>query len=1763
MIIIKLAIILASLLLLAAPFLPIRWPLALYYYKGEERERKKNLVNLLAVCIAALAVIIFFPWIRNLAMWLGSLKPVAWVIDKIPVYTRYSTQMAVTIFSNVFYCVIVLICLGAASLGVKGCGRVAGKIKEWRRKRAERKKSGKKDKKEKKDKSKKRERRKKKDKDSQSDPSDPDKDKDKDSDTDPDKDKNKDSDTNQDKDKNKDNGTGQDKDKDKDNGQTPQPTPGPMPPELLPTPEERTTGNRFMIPGEQGEGKADTKKKSGEGKKKDDKKAAPAGPQTLKARVKGVLLENVQDGWYMRPQILHVIKHLRNFLILVSAAYIVCFTLLLLPVMFRIRFLEEPFYSVMQFFVGANYLYPTIALSILLEVYWLLEGRAAPVEPTEAETDPEGIEHGSVVDLDALEADLMKTMGKSYDVSSFYSGDVAPVTHERTKVDSDSPMLRSVAEYVRSQDLELDNEYLLGLKYFQEGRNVLFYAPLYTAVGPYIFAELDLRIAQGQRVVVICNNRSEVSNIIDALSKGLRNVTRTKNPLWRIIAGQDLTADSDADVVVLTPQDFRNDKLFVTGRQFFRRVTVAMLPDADLVLAANNYYCLIISQRLSQYCKRGMQYLFLSTRNTENLDNFLTEYFLLPSTPESARGDYSYVDAHIYVWRAKRDTAVLLDNAAQTMLPEVVISNIASHHNIPTPTIISDGAIYSNQVNVGWLALYDATDRPLGFAVVSDDCFNLPGVIYAYSRYLGRRTSVIHVLTRPYLLRNYFFANASRYLFEEPLMQRSMTKHAAAAKSQMVLLMCRLMEGLPLSVFFMEMDRILGRERGSAERSFDDIAELVEECLTISTGQKPSDTNEHFTIFTPTDVFYPEPYIRIREDYDVLSGILRDTALVQVRFGGARPPAYLNIFAKMLDQRYLVEQNLVYANKNYRIRSIDRENGIIYVTDATSTHGLARDYTQIRSYELTRGDEFKEDCRRISEREKTECQGVKGTKVELTGEDSIVRSIVMVRSQDAFEVVSKTLGYYVIDTDGAPGASVPIIWLNKGSVEEMQRKVGAGMYLRIDMDRGRDDRLTMTLAALLQEMMKTLFPDVYFCLSVCPILADPESVYEGGDARSRAIAQLYPQLTNWGPVAENSIELLIIEDCEGGVGAMDLLYEEDATFLRNIFWMLDDYLQWQKENEPVPYLYYGRDSEPRIFDIASLRPIMQAFARSYVREHDIASEMEAVNRCELCGRPLDESILRDGRVICRRCSEERVPTQDEAARILRYAQDFLRERFGVELEDFTVEFSPALGAGTLSRLDLDQRVILLAEHLPLTALHVEVIGQLTRAWQLENLDLTGDPEVDGQCPYVTLQYLRYLEQHQYAQLLHRRYLLGRDDVSRGYCLLNQNLQTEGHDNSFQYLLHREKKRDIPPHKDYVKKKSTRVTEKKDLTYYYRSQLSEPEQEVYEAVLKCYMDHAESVDVSAGHLTTKRFGIVHTSVIKDHPEIFWTNGAYTWVTANDIVQTVKPVYTTDAETRARLQKEIEDTLAPFIAEVTEGMEDYEVALKIYERVIKMLDYDTIELERQQRSGSYKIDVMDNLRNIYGAIVRHKAVCAGYAKAFQYLLQMFGIETLYVCGDCFIGGLHAWNIVKLEGEYYHVDVTWGDYSNTDPARSSKGMSYAYFAITDEQIKNSRSIEAEPAPPRCTAEDCNYFVRQNLYFTRYDAAQMRETLTEKFKDPETDFVEMRFATLKLMRDAEYFLCRNGGMHEVLRAAGRQESSFVYSKRDDLGLLKIILKN
>lgn len=118
-------------------------------------------------------------------------------------------------------------------------------------------------------------------------------------------------------------------------------------------------------------------------------------------------------------------------------------------------------------------------------------------------------------------------------------------------------------------------------------------------------------------------------------------------------------------------------------------------------------------------------------------------------------------------------------------------------------------------------------------------------------------------------------------------------------------------------------------------------------------------------------------------------------------------------------------------------------------------------------------------------------------------------------------------------------------------------------------------------------------------------------------------------------------------------------------------------------------------------------------------------------------------------------------------------------------------------------------------------------------------------------------------------------------------------------------------------------------------------------------------------------------------------------------------------------------------------------DYQKVLWVYTYICQNFNYDyaTYNDKTTYKSMNY----MDSLLYV---LDNNEAICDGYANVFKLIMDEIGIECYSVKATSMD---HAWNIVKINDAYYHVDATWG----ANQYRQAGGNMYRYFLLTDAQI------------------------------------------------------------------------------------------------------------
>ncbi len=233
-------------------------------------------------------------------------------------------------------------------------------------------------------------------------------------------------------------------------------------------------------------------------------------------------------------------------------------------------------------------------------------------------------------------------------------------------------------------------------------------------------------------------------------------------------------------------------------------------------------------------------------------------------------------------------------------------------------------------------------------------------------------------------------------------------------------------------------------------------------------------------------------------------------------------------------------------------------------------------------------------------------------------------------------------------------------------------------------------------------------------------------------------------------------------------------------------------------------------------------------------------------------------------------------------------------------------------------------------------------------------------------------------------------------------------------------------------------------------YYYRSTLDPTLQQAYDLLRAGILEGKQSIDMKVPVDKAMIFDL-YKMVIFDSPDLFWaeTNGMRYYYNNKNIVTSVQPGYND-------LAADIPGNTAKLEAAVAEALADMWSLPTQVEKAKYAHDYLTHHI-------NYTYDAKYN-QTAYSAIVNGQSVCAGYAHAFQYMMQQMGIPCAYVLGYV-QGYFHAWNLVQLDGEYYAMDVTWDDPLGATP----DAYYYDYFNLTEQamSVDHVRAVVSEPLP------------------------------------------------------------------------------------------------
>lgn len=263
-------------------------------------------------------------------------------------------------------------------------------------------------------------------------------------------------------------------------------------------------------------------------------------------------------------------------------------------------------------------------------------------------------------------------------------------------------------------------------------------------------------------------------------------------------------------------------------------------------------------------------------------------------------------------------------------------------------------------------------------------------------------------------------------------------------------------------------------------------------------------------------------------------------------------------------------------------------------------------------------------------------------------------------------------------------------------------------------------------------------------------------------------------------------------------------------------------------------------------------------------------------------------------------------------------------------------------------------------------------------------------------------------------------------------------------------------------------------EKRKMEPYYYSQMNKQQQRIYHVIKSGLESLTQSFDVP--RIDGTELSDIFYKLRLDCPEIFYASTFRYSFYDNATLVKIKPVYLFEKNKikdhqlamKARVEK---------LTRVIKDKSDWEKELYIHDFICENVTYDKLKKQYSHE--------------IIGPLGQGVGVCEGIAKSVKVLCDQLSIPCIVAISDNNpdknIKYRHAWNVIKINGSWYHLDATF------DNTLGKKEVRYDYFNLDDKNIFKDH----EPViykVPACNESDHFYYKEKKLSFTKKEDVAKR---------------------------------------------------------------------
>lgn len=243
-------------------------------------------------------------------------------------------------------------------------------------------------------------------------------------------------------------------------------------------------------------------------------------------------------------------------------------------------------------------------------------------------------------------------------------------------------------------------------------------------------------------------------------------------------------------------------------------------------------------------------------------------------------------------------------------------------------------------------------------------------------------------------------------------------------------------------------------------------------------------------------------------------------------------------------------------------------------------------------------------------------------------------------------------------------------------------------------------------------------------------------------------------------------------------------------------------------------------------------------------------------------------------------------------------------------------------------------------------------------------------------------------------------------------------------------------------------------------------------ELIDKVAKAMFSYSANVDISSFNISTKDTVALFSAIAKYYPSEYsiLSRSDFTYrivySPSRKIITGIRFYYdsTLSSDAYQRRVKETNAAIEALVAK-TKGMNDFEKALYVHDYIILNCEYDLDLLNLIKADGTLDGEVYSERYTEYSVLVNGTGICGSYALAYRAVMNACGVECLYLSSKAMN---HAWNMIKLDGKWYHVDCCWDD---PTPDRYGEARR-TYFLRTDDEIMELNHYSWTPNEYKATS-------------------------------------------------------------------------------------------